>query len=49
MSLDMRTGGERADMEKDKLYVQMLGECSITLGDIQIDDGTKRSSKVWLL
>lgn len=49
LSLDMRTGGERADMEKDKLYVQMLGECSITLGDIQIDDGTKRSSKVWLL
>lgn len=45
----MSDGGENADMEKDVLKVRMLGEFSITLGDIRIDESANRSRKVWLL
>lgn len=36
-------------MEKNKLLVRMLGRCSISYGDIRIEDTGKRANKVWLL
>lgn len=36
-------------METKKLYVRMLGECSIASGEVRIVDRTRRPSKSWLL
>ena len=42
-------GGECANMENKKLRVRLLGECSITLGDLCVQSNGKRASKSWLL
>ena len=44
-----KAGGEYADMDHGTLYVQMLGECSLSLGSVKIRETGNRSSKVWLL
>lgn len=36
-------------MEHEKLQVRLLGECSITLGELCVQDSGKRASKIWLL
>lgn len=41
--------GECADMETEKIRVRMFGRCSISYGDVCIEDSSKRASKIWLL
>jgi len=36
-------------MEMNKLQVRLFGRCSITAGDVTIEDSGKRASKIWLL
>ena len=42
-------GGECANMEKTVLKVRMMGEFSMSLGDIKVNDSASRSRKVWIL